>query len=660
MVTVGLDNHRQRPHVWLPPVGRARPWSRPELLLTPSAGFTFGLLSDRTGLARPGVFQRAIEVLNWLRPDFVVQIGDLIEGYVTDEREISAQWDEVDAILARLDVPLFRVVGNHDVSNEAMRSEWVRRHGLLHYHFRYDDVLFLLLNTSDPPQDLTEFGGKGDHELTPERLAELHALRQSDPDALRKQFEAMADWDSTMPAAISEEQVNYFEGVLAEHRDVRWTVVCMHIPAWQGDGHPALDRLRAALADRPYTMFAGHIHNYRREVIGGRDHIRLGPTGGAWVRTGDRGNFDHVSLVRTGLGEPSIANVVLDGVLGVDGGIYPPRPRPVARHAPTPQHYVRYRDSYERQAMTTIRQLTQFTPDDDLLHDEVSASGLYARESLLLTAPIPDEQLLIFLYAWREGGTKWGRFVFIAGADMNSPLFLSHADDTDYSGENLRDFTVGGLHWRQPKPLTTAEVEFHAGRVELALRFEGIHAPFSWHDNADGCPDWAAHNRFEQSGLTRGSLTLGDRHVEFTGVGHRDHSWGSRNWNMLQHWKWINAATPDGASSLHAMIMWVKGKTLVNGYLNFNGQVSPIVSAEASADLDDNMVHRAARGRFVDEQGREMTFESRYSAGWSMPIQHLLLNEIGMAATLNCAPAVAHVELGWPTDYVRNLAPLHA
>ena len=91
-----------------------------------------------------------------------------------------------------------------------------------------------------------------------------------------------------------------------------------------GAGHPALDRLRALLADRPYTVFAGHVHNYRREVIGGRDHIRLGPTGGAWVRTGNRGNFDHVSLVRVGRGAPTTANVVLDGVLGVDGGVYPP------------------------------------------------------------------------------------------------------------------------------------------------------------------------------------------------------------------------------------------------------------------------------------------------------------------------------------------------
>jgi serine/threonine-protein phosphatase CPPED1 len=321
----GYGDVRAQDHVWLPPTGPARPWSRPDQLRQPRPGFTFGLLSDRTGLARPGVFERAVEVLNWLRPAFVIQIGDLIEGYTSDAGEITAQWDEIGTVLSRLEVPLFRVVGNHDVSNEPMRQEWVRRHGLLHYHFRYDDALFLVLDTCDPPQDLSEFGGDGEHELTPERLAELHALREADPESLRRQFEGMADWDSTMPAAISDEQLDYFERALHEHRDARWTFVCMHIPAWQGAGHPALDRLRTVLADRPYTMFAGHIHNYRREVIHGRDHIRLGPTGGAWVRSGDEGNFDHVSLVRVGADGPTVANVVLDGVLGVEGGCYPPR-----------------------------------------------------------------------------------------------------------------------------------------------------------------------------------------------------------------------------------------------------------------------------------------------------------------------------------------------
>ncbi|HZZ49879.1 MAG TPA: hypothetical protein VFE65_23555 [Pseudonocardia sp.] len=305
--------------------------------------------------------------------------------------------------------------------------------------------------------------------------------------------------------------------------------------------------------------------------------------------------------------------------------------------------------------MTTFRQLTRFTPEDDLLHDEVSAAGQYARESLLLTAPIPEEELLVFLYLWREGGTRWGRFLFVGGPEMSEPLFLSHVAEGEYAGDNLRDFSVSGLHWRQPEPLRTAEVEFHDDRLDLSVRFEGLHDPFSWHDNEDGCPDWVAHNRFEQSGRTSGELTLDGRKVEFTGVGHRDHSWGSRNWYMLQHWKWMNAATSDGSASLHAMIMWVKGGILVNGYLNMDGEVVPIVTAEATADLDDKMVHRAVHARFVDERGREMTLEARYAAGWSMPIQHLLLNEIGMSATLNGAEATAHIELGWPLEYVRNL-----
>jgi hypothetical protein len=316
--------------------------------------------------------------------------------------------------------------------------------------------------------------------------------------------------------------------------------------------------------------------------------------------------------------------------------------------------------------MTATRELTRFTAADDLLHDEISRSGPHARESLLLTAPIPEERLLVFLYLWREGGDRWGRFVFVGGPDMETPLFVSHLDGAEFAGEDLRDFTVGGLHWRQPEPLRVAEVDFSersasgtsigtAEELTLSVRFEGIHEPFSWHDNADGCPDWVAHNRYEQSGLTRGVLTLGERRVEFTGAGHRDHSWGSRNWNMLQHWKWMNAATPDGATSLHAMIMSVKGETLVNGYLYRDGLLSPIAAAHASATLDERMYHRALSGRFTDEAGREMTLECEYAAGWSMPIQHLLLNEIGMTATLDGRPAVAHVELGWPADYVGAL-----
>ncbi|MGQ0466973.1 MAG: DUF7064 domain-containing protein [Sporichthyaceae bacterium] len=301
-----------------------------------------------------------------------------------------------------------------------------------------------------------------------------------------------------------------------------------------------------------------------------------------------------------------------------------------------------------------IAPLTQFAPEDDLLHAE-SASGPLARESLAITAPIPEENLLVFVYVWREGGTKWGRFVFVAGPDFTKPDYLSYVADAEHSGDDLRDFAVSGLTCRQSDPLKVAEFAFDDGELDLALRFEGVHHPFTWRDNADGCPDWMAHNRYEQSGVTRGRLRLRGREVEFTGVGHRDHSWGTRNWNYMMHWKWINAVTPDGALSLHLCLMNASGKALLWGYVNRAGVVARIVGADVDFDLDAAMMHRRVAGTVRDESGAELTFEGHYAAGWGMPIQSLVLHEVGMSATLNGRPAGAHVEMGWLADYVRGI-----
>lgn len=305
------------------------PWTGSELAPRRPEEFSFVLLSDRTALARPGVFERAVEITNLLRPDFVVQVGDTIEGYTEDPIELARQWAEFDAITAGLQVPLFRVPGNHDVSNVMMREEWLRRHGALHYHFRHQDVLFLILDTQDPPQRLAEFltrreQGSGPAGSAP---AEMEELFVADPAGAAARLESLTDWEGTMPAHIGAEQTAWAERVIAENADVRWTVIAMHIPAWQGDSHPGYDRIRRAIGARPFTTFAGHVHNYRRTVLDGRDHIRLGPTGGTWVLSGDEGNFDHLAwATMTGEGL-QVANIVLDGVIGIEGGEFRPAGR---------------------------------------------------------------------------------------------------------------------------------------------------------------------------------------------------------------------------------------------------------------------------------------------------------------------------------------------
>ena len=56
--------------------------------------FQFAIVSDRTGGHRPGIFLDGVRKLNLLQPEFVMSVGDLIEGYTTDKAEIDRHWTE--------------------------------------------------------------------------------------------------------------------------------------------------------------------------------------------------------------------------------------------------------------------------------------------------------------------------------------------------------------------------------------------------------------------------------------------------------------------------------------------------------------------------------------------------------------------------------------
>ena len=67
----------------------AQPWTSQAFQNDPD-NFQFAVIGDRTGGGRPGVLPAAVDLLNLLRPEFVVNVGDLIEGYVQDEAQLKA------------------------------------------------------------------------------------------------------------------------------------------------------------------------------------------------------------------------------------------------------------------------------------------------------------------------------------------------------------------------------------------------------------------------------------------------------------------------------------------------------------------------------------------------------------------------------------------
>jgi hypothetical protein len=97
------------------------PWNHLKLNNDPST-FRFAIVTDNTGGARAGVFARAVEQLNWLQPEFVVSVGDYIEGKTEDLEQINREWKEFNGWIAKLQMPFFYVPGNHDISNKAMEQ----------------------------------------------------------------------------------------------------------------------------------------------------------------------------------------------------------------------------------------------------------------------------------------------------------------------------------------------------------------------------------------------------------------------------------------------------------------------------------------------------------------------------------------------------------
>lgn len=249
------------------------PWTDKPFLETPGQ-FQFAVVGDRSGGHREGVFEAALAKANLLRPRFVMSVGDFIEGYDHDAATIDREWDEVTAAVNQaLDMRFFYVPGNHDVhwkekTGLASQERWLARFGRTYYHFVYENVLFLCLCTEDPP-----------------------------------------------PTSMSEEQIAYFKATLEENRDVRWTCVFLHKPMWAEADAKGWDAFEALLQDRPYTVFAGHWHNYVKYERKGRAYYVLATCGGSSeLRGAAYGEFDHLAWVTMTDDGPRVANLLLDGI----------------------------------------------------------------------------------------------------------------------------------------------------------------------------------------------------------------------------------------------------------------------------------------------------------------------------------------------------------
>ena len=268
-----------------------KPWTDKDFFNDPK-NFQFAIVADRTGGPRAGVFAKAVGKLNELRPEFVITVGDLIQGGAGNRNveKLKGQWQEFNSFIKGFDMPFFYLPGNHDLGNEVADQIWDEMFGVRYYSFVYKEVLFLCLNTQ---------GGPG-----------------------------------SKPALLQVEQIEWALEQIKKNDNVRWTLVFMHQPLWlmeegiliREKGKKILrktetgwPKIAKALKGSRHTVFAGHVHHYGKYERNGTSFYTLGTTGGgSKLRGGAFGEFDHATWVTMTDKGPKMANLSIDGIMKDD------------------------------------------------------------------------------------------------------------------------------------------------------------------------------------------------------------------------------------------------------------------------------------------------------------------------------------------------------
>jgi hypothetical protein len=221
---------------------------------------------------------------------------------------------------------------------------------------------------------------------------------------------------------------------------------------------------------------------------------------------------------------------------------------------------------------------------------------------------------------------------------------------------DLDGLTACGFRLRIEQPLRKCSVSFDDGAgTSLDFAFSATHSAFDYARNRAGCFPLLATNRFEQAGRVEGHLRLKGREMTLSSFGHRDHSWGIRDWDAIQHYKWISAQVGDSIA-VNLLYFLVRGEVLFNGYVYDGDELRGIVGAEITTAYEsDNVTQRSVSAAIDDETGKKTIVEGRVFATTELAMENSLLVEGAADLAINGTPGTGIVEYVWPASYAEHL-----
>lgn len=205
------------------------------------APFHFAVLSDRTGRAQPGVYERVWKEIAAAQPAFVVTVGDSIEGW--NDAGARAEWEALKRVWPPR-IPLYQTPGNHDIWDRFSEDLFVQETGSKSfYSFDFRQAHFIVL-------------------------------------------------DNSRTADLAPSQLQFLEDDLKRHRGAAPTMVFFHRPFWLVPLKLGMTGFRLHQLAREYgvcCVLSGHGHQLQAVERDGVLYLEAGSSGASLERAGSAG-----------------------------------------------------------------------------------------------------------------------------------------------------------------------------------------------------------------------------------------------------------------------------------------------------------------------------------------------------------------------------------
>jgi len=205
------------------------------------------------------------------------------------------------------------------------------------------------------------------------------------------------------------------------------------------------------------------------------------------------------------------------------------------------------------------------------------------------------------LWSWRI--RFQGNMLYLADPAELPSLLAASPDEMAEKNLTFRDASVDLLFrgWSPCHDFKGADPRFIADRfVASGSRVRDLQAVSK-----------VASEHYEQVGGWQGEIVVDGRRMDVNGSGHRDHSWGDRDWKAPGKWTWLTAQFGD-AFGFNLSRVVIRSLDLFNGYVCRSGKNYPLRHAWLDTEFEkDGLTQKRILLRILDTSGWEAEIEGR-------------------------------------------------